>query len=314
MGMSMLSAVDPADESGASVVDSADGALDASASSRMSAGVSTTGTDVGTSNVAMAVTPPSDEPVLGAFEVFRIVIVSLSILACGIAIYYYKRDQHDAQERSSEFFGDTDKQVGAQYKTDLHWTRVEEVPAMLGCKFPLKNSAVGGAVGGGGQQGGGQQPPTPPDTCEMDVSDEFSVAGITLLEHSTRQARFGLNKITPAVKENKWIALLRITFLTGFNILLWACVFTEVALTLMIKQNVRSWSDVQNLGLSMDLFSHMITPLILSAVIVASSLLQWWSEQRAESMLESLGAMQTKERIKVLRISTDLASGKEKRY
>ena len=75
----------------------------------------------------------------------------------------------------------------------------------------------------------------------------------------------------------------------GFNILLWACVAAEVLLaTLLYEEEVgkrRSTAD-------------WVTPVILAVVILSASFLQWWSEQKAESMMEALQAMQSEEAVR----------------
>ena len=81
------------------------------------------------------------------------------------------------------------------------------------------------------------------------------------------------------LKPSQWLVLLQITFAAGFNILLWACVAAEVVLGSMLAEEEigkrRSAAD-------------WVTPIILAVVIISASLLQWWSEQKAESMMEAL--------------------------
>mmetsp|Transcript_4920 Transcript_4920/g.12268 ORF Transcript_4920/g.12268 Transcript_4920/m.12268 type:complete len:1552 (+) Transcript_4920:434-5089(+) len=234
---------------------------------------------------------PSEVPVqLQTTDVLLIILVCSFLLALGITLFYYRREQKERAERGS-FVGpdasidDALQQQKAQlekdalqYRTDIHTMDVGDIGRHLETSLVL---------------------------TDHDPALETGAYGLHIPEVNRRLEYYGLNKISPPIRENKWVLLLKTTFLTGFNILLWACVFTEIALTLMIK----------NRGTGVGHFwEDMITPIILASVIVASALMQWWSEQRAESMLESLSAMQTSERVKVIRITTDLSTRREKRF
>jgi sodium/potassium-transporting ATPase subunit alpha len=98
----------------------------------------------------------------------------------------------------------------------------------------------------------------------------------------------GYNRLTPPEKENKWWLLVKQIFSGLFNILLWICVGCELFLALFLDGD------------------DVVTPLVLSAVIVASSVLQWWTEQQAESEMEALQKMQTSERLEVRRLREGL--------
>ncbi|CAD7970348.1 unnamed protein product [Amoebophrya sp. A120] len=225
-------------------------------------------------------------------DVLLIILVCTFLLALGITLFYYRREQNEKRERGSKATGAVDdlddelrqraaqlEKDALQYRTDLHTIETHEVGRHLETQLALS---------------------------QTDPTLETGVYGLHMHEVNRRLEYFGLNKISPPVRENKWVLLLRTTFLTGFNILLWACVTTEVVLAVMIKNRAH--------GGRFEFWEDLITPIILATVIVASSLMQWWSEQRAESMLESLSAMQTQERVKVIRISSDVATRKEKRF
>lgn len=87
---------------------------------------------------------------------------------------------------------------------------------------------------------------------------------------------FGKNLLTPPPKPNPLWLLMKQVFGGVFNTLLWICVVCELLLA-----SYMGGDD-----------SDYLTPAILSAVIVASGFLQWWTEQKAESMMESLQQMQ----------------------
>lgn len=134
--------------------------------------------------------------------------------------------------------------------------------------------------------------------CNTEISpnNNYNQQGdvfVGLADSLQRLQDFGPNAITPPEKENKWVILLRMTFMSGFQMLLWMCVLAQVMLPVFL-------SDAKEIPLA-----DLITPVILAAVIVSASALQWWSEQQAESMMDSLSAMQTDE---------DVASIRRKRY
>lgn len=126
--------------------------------------------------------------------------------------------------------------------------------------------------------------------------------GVSVGEAKKRLKGVGPNKISPSVKENRWLKLFRITFMAGFNILLWACVAAEVAMIFLLSENlskvgVKDW----------------ITPIILSIVIVSAAFLQWWSEEKAEAMMDSLAAMASAELVPTVRYRTGVAGGRNNR-
>lgn len=279
---------------------------------------------------------------LGLFEALFITCASLSVFGIAVAVYYYLKQQREEAEgpRVSNYqifqadeimerqrSGTMGPQQTAshRYDTEVHWMNFEEIARFLETRLDIPAGAGGGAgaVGqhhaplhGGGhplhdgleQMGPEQQyqystngfPADAPSPAGINYF-ESGVHGLHFNEVSRRLTRDGPNAISPAQKENKFVALLRITFLTGFNVLLWGCVASECVLTLLLKSDDEGgWAD-------------LITPMILSAVILGSSLMQWWSEQRAESMLESLAALQTSEKVKVLRCQSDITAGSSHR-
>merc|ERR1719386_82681 len=90
--------------------------------------------------------------------------------------------------------------------------------------------------------------------------------------------------MTPPEQENPWILLLKNVFGGLFNVMLWLCVACELVLALVLGGD------------------DLITPVVLSLVIVSSGALQWWTEQQAECMMNSLQQMQAAERICTYRL------------
>ncbi|CAD7938056.1 unnamed protein product [Amoebophrya sp. A25] len=254
------------------------------------------GDEVAGGDKMLGLGPIDEKPVeLQVADVLLIILVCTFVLALGIFLFYWYREQKERIERghgtSSGLFDDDvtggvrsakleERDGVGSYRTDIHTVAPDGIARYLETTLSLSPA---------------------------DPALESGVYGLHMHEAGRRLEFYGKNKISPPVKENKWVALLRTTFLTGFNILLWAVVFTEITLTVMIKN--RGHGDG-----SSRLWEEMITPCILASVIIASALMQWWSEQRAESMLEALNAMQTSDKIKTLRVSTDVGrQGAEKR-
>mmetsp|Transcript_93130 Transcript_93130/g.287380 ORF Transcript_93130/g.287380 Transcript_93130/m.287380 type:complete len:1112 (+) Transcript_93130:64-3399(+) len=131
---------------------------------------------------------------------------------------------------------------------------------------------------------------------------------------------YGPNAITPPVKENKWIKLLKQTFCGIFNILLWTCVVAEVILIIAFSGNpaaevkhheiatktnlTKSAEDFEKEELAADEGADYITPIILSLVIVMAALLQWYAEQQAESQMEAMQKLQSASDVPVVRIDS----------
>jgi len=125
---------------------------------------------------------------------------------------------------------------------------------------------------------------------------------------------YGKNQITPPEKKNKWLKLLEQTFLGIFNILLWGCVASEVALiALATSGGGKKAAKVMNVTAAGSVEQEVeeaegeqeadyVTPIILSAVIVMAALLQWHAEQQAEDQMASLQKMQAANKVPVVRI------------
>ena len=97
--------------------------------------------------------------------------------------------------------------------------------------------------------------------------------------------KFGLNRMTPPIKPHCLWLLMRQVFGGVFNSLLWFCVTVEVALASFMGADE----------------ADLVTPGILATVITMAGLLQWWTEQQAESMMSSLQKMQSGDPIEVCR-------------
>lgn len=107
------------------------------------------------------------------------------------------------------------------------------------------------------------------------------MSGVGLDESSVQRlhAAFGENRMTPPERENPWVLLLKHIFGGLFNVMLWICVVCELVLALVLGGD------------------DLITPVVLSLVIVSAGVLQWWTEQQAECMMNSLQKMQVAETI-----------------
>eukprot|EP00401_Gymnodinium_catenatum_P072568 CAMPEP_0117504914 /NCGR_PEP_ID=MMETSP0784-20121206/25095_1 /TAXON_ID=39447 /ORGANISM="" /LENGTH=1087 /DNA_ID=CAMNT_0005300285 /DNA_START=94 /DNA_END=3357 /DNA_ORIENTATION=+ len=110
-------------------------------------------------------------------------------------------------------------------------------------------------------------------------------AGIEVGEAATLQFVSGKNKITPPAKQNIWVRLLQQIFTGIFNVLLWGTVCVEVVL--VYSKN----SD------------DVVTPVILASVVVSAGILQWWTELKAESLMDALSGMQVSEPVPTVRRS-----------
>eukprot|EP00927_Polykrikos_kofoidii_P038538 TRINITY_DN32939_c0_g1_i1.p1 TRINITY_DN32939_c0_g1~~TRINITY_DN32939_c0_g1_i1.p1 ORF type:complete len:1201 (-),score=170.91 TRINITY_DN32939_c0_g1_i1:57-3485(-) len=113
-------------------------------------------------------------------------------------------------------------------------------------------------------------------------SENVGTSGLTTDSVDDLRRIVGPNKMTPPERESPLLALLKQIFCGLFNGLLWFCVASQLIL---------GWLDDDEL----------VTPTILAMVIVGASLLQWWTEQQANSMMSSLMGMQSAERVATLR-------------
>jgi len=120
------------------------------------------------------------------------------------------------------------------------------------------------------------------DAARLTVSSE--ILGLDEQTLSRQQALHGENRMTPPKRESPWVLLAKQVFGGIFNVMLWACVCCELVLALVFEGD------------------DLLTPIVLSGVIVSAGVLQWWTEQKAECMMNSLQKMQVAERITVFRI------------
>jgi magnesium-transporting ATPase (P-type) len=109
---------------------------------------------------------------------------------------------------------------------------------------------------------------------------ELGIDEATVVKH---RMAFGENKMTPPERTHPLILLIKQVFGGLFNILLWICVACEFFLALFMDGD------------------DLVTPFVLSGVIIASAVLQWWTEQRAASMMDALQKMQAAENVTVYR-------------
>jgi len=107
-----------------------------------------------------------------------------------------------------------------------------------------------------------------------------------LLEEKARHLLdvHGPNRITPPPKQNRFIKLLKMTFFTLMNVLLWFCVAADITLIWLFPHD-----------------ADIVTPSVLAFVIVSTAILQWVTEMRAEDSMEALQQMQGAERVRVVR-------------
>ena len=109
--------------------------------------------------------------------------------------------------------------------------------------------------------------------------------GLSAEAVSEQSSRYGLNRMTPPVKPHCLWLLMRQVFGGVFNSLLWFCVTAEIALASFMGADE----------------ADLVTPGILATVITLAGLLQWWTEQQAESMMNSLQQMQSADQVEVCR-------------
>lgn len=122
-------------------------------------------------------------------------------------------------------------------------------------------------------------------------------AGLDVTQAQVYFEVYGKNEITPPLKENKWIKLLRLTFTGVFNVLLWICVIGEVIL-LFTMSKVPAGADDEIVG---GAGADLVTPIILSFVIVMAAMLQWHAEQQAELQMEAMQKLQAVSKVPTVR-------------
>ena len=120
------------------------------------------------------------------------------------------------------------------------------------------------------------------DVTLTNLPGRFGLSTEALEEHLEK---FGLNRMTPPIKPHYLWLLMRQVFGGVFNSLLWFCVTVEIALASFMGADE----------------ADLVTPGILATVITMAGLLQWWTEQQAESMMNSLQQMQSAEHVEVFR-------------
>lgn len=103
------------------------------------------------------------------------------------------------------------------------------------------------------------------DACDVGLEDATA---------EKYRSLYGDNRMTPPKRESPWLQLLRQVFGGLFNVMLWLCVLCELILAVCLDGD------------------DMVTPAVLSAVIIASGTLQWWTELQAEGMMRALQEMQ----------------------
>ncbi|CAD7964780.1 unnamed protein product [Amoebophrya sp. A120] len=208
-------------------------------------------------------------------HILWIASASILTLILGLGFLYYREFLETKEEKKRQTSKDDNLQQSSSYTTDLHRMGVEEAAKFLHTTLEKKE----------------------------DVTNAQATIGLTKDEVDFRRKFYGFNRISPPVKENKWVSLLKITFLSGFNILLWSCVVAEVVLASLLAEETSLQRETGR--------EDYVTPVILSVVILMASLLQWWAEQKAESMMDALQAMQGgNELVRVVRRkSSQSASG-----
>ncbi|CAD7957789.1 unnamed protein product [Amoebophrya sp. A25] len=209
------------------------------------------------------------------------------ILVVGFAFLLYKEQKEEEEVVKRRTSRDEDTASRA-YSTSVHYMSPEAAARYLHTE-----------VGAGRTNG-----PTAMSTTFDCLSGPV---GLTEAEADFRLRTYGKNEISPAPKENKWIALLKITFLSGFNILLWVCVAAELTLGVLMAENKDANAQASSA-------QDFVTPVILSLVVLFASLLQWWAEQKAEQTMDALQALQgAGESVKIVRRSEEGVSAQQQR-
>jgi len=99
-------------------------------------------------------------------------------------------------------------------------------------------------------------------------------AGLDETTAVQRLSTCGRNQMTPPQRESPLWLLAKSIFGGLFNAMLWVCVLCQLVLVLLLDGD------------------DIVTPAVLSAVILSSGALQWWTEQQAEGMMKALQEMQ----------------------
>mmetsp|Transcript_65872 Transcript_65872/g.117046 ORF Transcript_65872/g.117046 Transcript_65872/m.117046 type:complete len:1110 (+) Transcript_65872:140-3469(+) len=122
---------------------------------------------------------------------------------------------------------------------------------------------------------------------EASLNADFGRVGLDGGSVERLRSAFGENRMTPPERESPWVLLLKHVFGGLFNVMLWVCVVCELVLALVLGGD------------------DLITPVVLSLVIVSAGALQWWTEQQAECMMNSLQQMQVAESVCTYRLQND---------
>lgn len=131
---------------------------------------------------------------------------------------------------------------------------------------------------------------------EDGVASRVGPAGLTFGQAAQFGAIYGPNKVEDLDRTHPLWRLLHITFLTGFNVLLWACVAAQVALLVLLDESSSEVSRAE---------ADYVTPIMLTSIILLSSLLQWGTEAQAEGLMAALKDMETNEKVFCVRSSDD---------
>eukprot|EP00929_Paragymnodinium_shiwhaense_P063315 TRINITY_DN31639_c0_g2_i1.p1 TRINITY_DN31639_c0_g2~~TRINITY_DN31639_c0_g2_i1.p1 ORF type:complete len:1205 (-),score=289.21 TRINITY_DN31639_c0_g2_i1:262-3876(-) len=118
--------------------------------------------------------------------------------------------------------------------------------------------------------------------CDREAKGMMAPVGLAPATVESYRRIFGANRLTPPEQESIFLALLGQIFGGLFNILLWICIAAQVGLAFCVHED-------------------FVTPIILALVVVVSGVLQWWTEQQAQSQMDSLMSMQTVEEVTIFR-------------
>jgi len=159
-------------------------------------------------------------------------------------------------------------------------------------------------------------------TLKSKVSEEglckLGPAGLKEEQARAYLEMHGKNQLTPPPKRNRWLALLKLTFLGIFNVLLWFCVIAQVSLIVIFSEedtgkDVAKLANMTTRGsfeedveeIEGENEADYVTPIILAAVIVMAALLRWVAEEKAENQMEALQQIQDPEDVQAVRRTHD---------
>lgn len=119
---------------------------------------------------------------------------------------------------------------------------------------------------------------------DEDPSCQLQPCGLANSEAERRLQQDGPNELTPPEVESVVYKFLRTAFTGLLNNLLWLCVSAQVILYFVYPGQ-----------------KEMVTPVILSSVILATAMLQLYTELKAQSSMEALRSLQVGESVQVTR-------------